>query len=233
MNKLIDSNKFYNFLCDRLLGELPGALSHRKLMPKLNDVDYRTLFPTASPIKASVLIALDKKLNFPLVVRSGEGNHHTNQISLPGGKSENTESSIETALRESFEEINFVSDDFKYAGKLSDLYIEPTKFIVSPEIVFVDQFRGLAPDKHEAEDIFFVNLYDLAYNMELKSMTKTFFEKEIIFPYWEGGKGYQLWGATAMILMELIDILKEYRTIVNGYWKEVEPQQSEGSRKQF
>lgn len=215
MAKPINTHDFYNFLCDRLLGELPGTLSHRKLMPKLNDTDYRTLFPEGSPIKASVLIALDKNLNFPLIVRSDSGHHHANQISFPGGKSENAESSIETALREAFEEINFISDNYKYAGKLSDLYIEPSKFIVSPEIIFVDEFSGLAPDKHEAEDIFFVNLYDLAFKIEQKSMTKRFFEKDIIFPYWEVGKGYQLWGATAMILMELVDLLKEHQLIIN------------------
>lgn len=215
MAKPIDPNEFYRFLCDRLLGDLPGALSHRKLMPKLNDLDYRTLFPESSPIKASVLIALDKNLNFPLIVRSDSGHHHANQISFPGGKSENAESSLETALREAFEEINFASENYQYAGKLSDLYIEPSKFIVSPEVIFMDEFSGLKPDKHEAEDIFFVNLYDLAFNIELKSMTKRFFDKDIIFPYWEVGNTYQLWGATAMILMEFVDLLKEHQLIIN------------------
>jgi 8-oxo-dGTP pyrophosphatase MutT (NUDIX family) len=210
MLQQIDPNEFYKFLCDRLHHELPGALSHIKLMPKIDGTDYRKLFPEGTIVNASVLIAINQNLNFPLIVRSGEGNQHPNQISLPGGKAENGESSIETALREAQEEINFNIQEYKYAGNLTDLYIEPSKFIVTPEIIFIDEFSGLKPDKHEAEEIFFVNLYDLAYKIELKSMTKRFFEKDIIFPYWEVGAGYQLWGATAMILMELVDLLKEF-----------------------
>ena len=71
----------------------------------------------------------------PLILRNEYDGVHSNQISFPGGKKENNDADlIETAVRETNEEIGIKKDNMIFQLKLTDIYIPPSNFLVRPYI---------------------------------------------------------------------------------------------------
>ena len=167
---------------------------------------------TLPPKPGSVLILLTPQkdeITFPLIKRPHYLGAHSGQISLPGGKAEDGESDIETALREGFEEIGVPQDKIEVIGKLSEFFVVPSNFMVRPVIGVLQQPVEFVKDNREVEKIIFGSLAYLLQNDAPK-------EKEIIaagrFKMWAPHFEIEneiVWGATAMMLNELRMILKE------------------------
>ncbi len=200
-------------LKQRLLEPLPGDSAHAPMraMP-MGDLTPR--FDHSLPPKpGAVLILLYEdgagSIRFPLIKRQEYTGAHSGQVSLPGGKAEQDEDPILTALRECEEEIGVGRDTLVVLGRLTNFFVIPSNFIITPVVAFADGVPVFKPDPYEVARILSFPLQELLKDDAIK-------EKEIIAagkfrlmaPHFETD-GEIVWGATAMML-------NEFRTIVRG-----------------
>lgn len=131
---------------------------------------------------------------------------HSGQISFPGGKFEPTDGTLnQTALRETEEEIGVPASHVQVIGNLSELYIPVSNFLVSPTVGFVDFTPQFVPHPGEVKDILEVPFSvfleeDIIAKTDL-TLASGFVLRDV--PYFKIG-GKVLWGATAMIMSELL-----------------------------
>ena len=190
---------------------LPGSVSHMKMLP-LNR-ELMASYEDQSRIKhSSVLLLLyidNQELNVCLIKRPEHMKHHAGQIALPGGRIEKGETAIETALRETWEEIGITSDQIEILGSLSELFVQVSRFQIHPFVGWLDKKPEFVINKNEVEKTisFPVKLINNSDEVELHTISGLLkvpcvqFEDEII------------WGATGMILSEFSDVLHQYQAI--------------------
>lgn len=206
------SHDFIDRLSERLSAPLPGwkiqqemSVTHRGKLT----FDINTDTP---PVESSVLIMLFEKEGeyyFPLIKRALYPGIHSGQIGLPGGKTEPEDfSRIETALRETEEEIGVNSKRIKVIGLLSRLHVQASNYNVQPVIGIYSDIPEYLPDPGEVSEVIECKVKGL-----LNSTTKK--EKELLVrnryrvlaPYYDIA-GHVVWGATAMILNEFKAIIQ-------------------------
>ncbi|WP_186757725.1 NUDIX hydrolase [Echinicola salinicaeni] len=143
----------------------------------------------------------------PFIKRPEYEGNHSGQVSFPGGKWEEADIDLEeTALRETEEEIGVAKNQITVIGKMSKLYIPPSNFLVTPYIGFSEQTPEFKPDPREVSRIIHSDFHALLDNANIK---ETSFELasgyQLKAPYFDIEKEV-VWGATAMILGELMAI---------------------------
>lgn len=158
--------------------------------------------------QAAVLIALypfaTGEAAFALMERQADATVHSAQISLPGGRLESHDATVEAAaLREAEEEINIPAKSVHILGRLSSLYIPPSHHLVHPVIGVLSERPPLQPDPREVANILEIPLESL-FEVVLKES-----REDWIVPYLLLG-GKKVWGATAMILAELRAVIARY-----------------------
>ena len=199
-------------LKERLTKPLPGGEAHA-IFRATPVGDVRPLFDHKHPPKPGGVIVLlyeeEGMLKFPLIKRPEYAGAHSGQVSLPGGKAEAGEDAIEAALRECEEEIGVRRADVQVLGKLSNFFVMPSNFMVTPVIAAIDFKPVFVPDPFEVSRILEARVSDLAEETAVK-------QKEIL----AGGKYRMIaphfeidnevvWGATAMMLNEFRMVLRE------------------------
>ena len=127
-----------------LSNELPGESAHRLMIPTIRDDRLNMPINKRQPTKSAVLIVFYQEENgavkFPLIQRPTYNGAHSAQVSFPGGKSEKSDIDLQhTALREANEEVGIDPEKIEVIGKLSDLFIWVSNFIVTPIVGFTDQ----------------------------------------------------------------------------------------------
>ncbi|WP_343852875.1 CoA pyrophosphatase [Algoriphagus jejuensis] len=145
---------------------------------------------------------------FPLIKRPEYPGFHSGQMAFPGGKMEKSdENIIQTALREAEEEVGVDRHQVRIIGKLTDLFIPTSNFLVSPVVGFLDERPEFVAEKNEVSRIVQTDLKTL-FSRETRKQTLLEIGTHIKLdtPYFEID-GEVVWGATAMILNELIQIL--------------------------
>lgn len=199
-------------LTKRLMQALPSALAHDPLraipighvVPK-----FEHKLP---PKPGSVLILLyeeNGRIRFPLIKRPEYPGAHGGQISLPGGKAELGEDPIETALREGEEEIGILPSSIKVIGRLSEFFVIPSNFLVTPVVAATNDPPLFIPDPYEVERIIIGNLTDLLREDAVRSKEiLAAGQYRMLAPHFEIEEEV-VWGATAMILNELRFVLQE------------------------
>jgi 8-oxo-dGTP pyrophosphatase MutT (NUDIX family) len=166
-------------------------------------------------IKSSVLILLypgayDGSIRLVLMLRPTYDGIHSGQISLPGGKFEAFDSDLSiTALREAHEEIGIDLKLITLIGKLSELYIPPSNYLVQPFVGFSEVTPVFSPDPKEVEKIIEVNLSDLLSDKNIKQRHILLRNGVNIFAPCYIIDGETIWGATAMILSEFKEIARK------------------------
>jgi len=150
--------------------------------------------------------------HFPLIVRTSHNpkDRHRGQISLPGGKREASDASIEhTALREAEEEIGVDAGKVSVLGRLSTLYIPVSNFNVYPTVGFIEEIPSWVPQLSEVDQIIEAPLGRLHESDVVKHTERPFGDKVKLrnVPYFDL-EGQIVWGATAMILSELRQVLR-------------------------
>lgn len=191
-----------------LQSELPGQKSHTKLLPP-NRILKAAAEDKDRVKNSSVLLLLfeeDGELKILLIKRPAHMKHHAGQIALPGGRIEAGETDIETALRETYEEIGITKDKIEILGKLSGFYVEVSRFQIWPIVGWLNSKPVLRINPDEVEKVmsFPIAKFTPPYEeIQMETLTGKLevpcvkFAKEII------------WGATAMILSELYDVLHQ------------------------
>ena len=134
---------------------------------------------------------------------------HAGQISFPGGRAELSDSSVEqTALRELEEELGISRGEVTVIGKLTPLYVFVSNFLVHPYVAFHAGVPKFIPQESEVDRVITVHLDKLSYPDAVHIMDlriRNHLLKDV--PYYNLD-GEILWGATAMITTELIQILE-------------------------
>ena len=170
--------------------------------------------PDDSFRRASVLAALFPGPEGPtllLTKRREDLNHHPGQISFPGGQIEAGETPQAAALREAEEEIALASHLIDLLGPLSPLYISVSNFWVQPFLgILAAPPKELKPQDEEVSLILEVPLNTLAHPDARQHAPWTFRGEEVQVPYF-AYNGHTIWGATAMMLAELVTLFDEWR----------------------
>lgn len=152
------------------------------------------------------LVARPEGTTILLTRRTEHLQHHAGQISFPGGRVEESDTSPEdAALRETEEEIGLKRDRIEVMGRLG-LYRTRTGFEITPVVGWVTPPFDLAPDRFEVAEVFEVPLSFVAdpknherHSREWQGVVRHFY----VLPYC----GYYIWGATAGMLVNLAERL--------------------------
>ena len=200
-----------SFLKKRLKEPLPGKDAQFLMAPetRLSNEEYLKQFPEHKI--SSVLFLLfpsDGKTNFVLIERSGGGGVHSGQIALPGGKHETSDVTYEnTALRETEEEIGVNKNEIKLLGILTDLFIPASKFRVYPHVGYIENKPMFVPNQSEVKAVVEADLETFLKNETMHKKKFLTSYGHLSAPYYLYN-GYEIWGATAMLVSEFITMFK-------------------------
>ncbi|MBK7969184.1 MAG: CoA pyrophosphatase [Bacteroidetes bacterium] len=189
---------------------LPGTASQYKMAPSLRKSSAAYL-ETASNVKSSSVLLLlypdnNADLATVLIKRPLNSGVHSGQIALPGGKVEPDDINSEaTAKRETREEIGVPEHEIKILGALTTLYIPASNFLVSPFIGYVSSPPQFSPDPAEVHQLITLPFNDLIQMPVGESVFETLYGK-IAAPCFFL-QDHTIWGATAMILSEVRDLI--------------------------
>jgi len=206
----------FNYFLSQLskLKELPlgGIDSQFKMAPELRKIFSLEDINAKNPKESAVLVLFypDKnhKTKFLLMLRSNYKGVHASQISFPGGKKEKLDYSLmHTALRETEEEMGIPSTEISILRTLTKTYVPPSNFWITP-FIGVLQFTPTLKTNYEVEEVIEVSLSDVIddKNLSHKNFTTSYMEN-IDVPCFKLNN-YVVWGATAMILSEIKDLVK-------------------------
>lgn len=204
---------FINRLQESLEQNLPGDSSQLQMAPVTRLIELKRKQAEKPPRKSAVLVLFypeNKQAKLILIKRAIDQTVHSGQISFPGGKVEKWDSGLkETALREAEEEIGLPQQDVTIIGELSKLYIPPSNFDVFPFVGFVSQLPKLKGN-HEVQHILKVDYAELrSPSSRTEKMISHRLGKQVMVPSY-AVNNEDIWGATAMILSELIEITREF-----------------------
>ncbi len=135
---------------------------------------------------------------------------HSNQIGFPGGKMESNDSDlIETALRETHEEVGVPPEEVTLIKSLSTVYIPPSNFEVQPYVGLLVNPFSFIPEEAEVESLVEVPIVDFMDDSKIFTQKlSTSYATDIDVPAFNLN-GYTVWGATAMMLSEIKELLKQ------------------------
>jgi len=205
----MDFQRFITQLKITINNDLPGEESHKK-MRVIYDQSIELPFSKINSTQAAVLILLylvDNEIYFFLTKRTDELKHHKGQISLPGGTQEGNEKLIDTALRETQEEIGINKTSISIIGTITPLFVPVTGFMIYPFIGYSLNKLNPKPDPVEVATIFSVNISDLLNKENRTTEQRNIRGYDVQVPYFKLND-YQVWGATSMILSEFRDLIK-------------------------
>ena len=199
-------------LKEQLQKPLPGIDAQIKMAPKpVNPRRFKEDFE--DPARPSAVMILlyphQSEIHLPLMKRPQYPGVHSGQISFPGGKPESTDRDlIHTALRETEEEIGVGANRIEVIGELTDLFVIASNFRIKPIVGLANEKPEFIPDPHEVDGVLNVSLSHL-YNIENQGVETMKFKNNITIesPYFNV-QGNVVWGATAMILSELLEVIK-------------------------
>ena len=194
--------------------ELPGEDAQFKMAPPYRKdliESYRNQIDRARLAAVLALIFPDEYGNskLALILRKTYKGIHSNQIGFPGGKVEKDDNSLEdAALRETEEEIGVQRNCISLVRSMSEIYIPPSNYRVFPFLGIVDNCPLFVKQESEVEDMVPINLSELLDDAnQLEALVMTSLNREVKVPAYDF-QGHIVWGATAMMLSELKELLK-------------------------
>ncbi|RVT71356.1 CoA pyrophosphatase [Flavobacterium sufflavum] len=208
----MDFQYFLKFIPQLIQEELPAAVSHEKMIPlQRKELLGKINFKEINPKEAAVTMLFypkNKETHLVLIVRNSYKGVHSAQIAFPGGKFEPEDADFQTtALRETEEEIGISRDKIEIIKAFSSLYIPPSNFMVYPFLGICREEIQFNPDPAEVAAIIELPLKvfrdDSILTIENLS---TSYASLIEVPAFKID-GHIVWGATAMMLSELRDVL--------------------------
>ena len=165
--------------------------------------------------QAAVLLTLFPKngeWNIVLIERNpNDRDQHGGQISFPGGKAEPSDGTLlNTALREAEEEVGIAQQQVKILGALTELYIPVSNFQVYPFLGYLEAAPSYQVQVEEVNEVLEVPLSHF-WQQDTRQVTDIRINTQITLknvPYFDLN-GRVLWGATAMMLNELLELIAD------------------------
>jgi 8-oxo-dGTP pyrophosphatase MutT (NUDIX family) len=221
-----DVEHFIARLREALAGPLPGIRAQQEMAP----LKRQQPECAADDLRQSAVLALlhghaDRAptleaLSLVFTLRPNSLRHHAGQISFPGGGVEPQDRSLAlTALRETTEELGIPTDKVRILGKLTPLHISPSHNCVHPFVGWLPHLPPIHPDPVEVSEVLDISL-DHLLNASNRGTLIWYRDGEALTaPSFkvitqEGAElrtensGIHIWGATAMILSELLEIIR-------------------------
>lgn len=192
---------------------LPGEDSHAKMSPPERCEIMKTLdLKAKNPKEAAVMMLFyprNEKTNLILIIRNAYPGVHSSQIAFPGGKIEKSDASFrETALRETEEEVGISPNQITVVRQFSQVYIPPSNFLVHPFLGYSCEELIFKPDPNEVAGLIEMPLDHFLDDVNMHSqMMATSYSNSIDVPVFTINE-HRVWGATAMMMGELKDVLK-------------------------
>ncbi len=191
---------------------LPGYEAQYKMAREFREHPLETERYHANARLGAVLILFypeGTQINTVLIQRPTYEGVHSAQVAFPGGKKDESDNDlIETALREAEEEVGVKCKSVVVAGELTKLYIPPSNFLVTPVVGFCSQQPSFVPQEKEVDEILEVNVNTLLQE-DIVSEKTIYLQHNINLrvKYFDI-HGKTVWGATAMMIAELNELLK-------------------------
>lgn len=199
------------FLRRRLSSDLPGPQAQIKMAPSRAGSAERVRVEGRDCREAGVLALLYPRMNEPhllVTVRRAHLTQHAGQISFPGGRREPDEALLQTALRETHEEVGLDPSHIEVIGALSPLYIPPSNYCVYPFLGFTQDDPDLIPHDVEVERVEHVPLRCFLEEENLREEDWTIRGELLRVPFFKV-EGLTIWGATAMMISEIVALFDE------------------------
>ena len=169
--------------------------------------------------KAAVIAALyedDNKIRLILILRNTYNGVHSNQIGFPGGRVEDYDKTLfDTAIRETYEEIGVRVQKNELIRELHEIYIPPSNFNVYPFLVILNHPPSFVKDDKEVKEVITIDLESLL-NCKITQtqipipakLNELNIQNDVEVPAFKLA-GYNVWGATAMMLSEIRDLIND------------------------
>ncbi|MEE4178451.1 MAG: CoA pyrophosphatase [Bacteroides sp.] len=213
-DRITKFSAFVPFLRSLPFHQLPGMESQLRMAPTNRKQEIMSLGKGKGATQSAVLF-----LFYPLangntstvfIQRPQYNGAHSGQIAFPGGRFEPNDPGLEfTALRETHEEVGVHPGSVEMVGKLSDLFIPPSNYIVSPYVGITMERPQFIADPLEVESILEIELSDFFQPTHCQTRELTLI----------GGYRLQtpcyvineqvIWGATAMMISEFLALIEK------------------------
>ena len=194
---------------------LPAEASQFKMVPPFRHELLKQQKEAIKKAKQAGVLALfypndNNETTFVLILRKVYKGAHSGQVAFPGGKLEPSDESLEeAAVRETFEEVGVPMSDIIVMRNLTEVYIPPSNFYVHPFLGITSKKPNFVKQDDEVEAIIEIKLkHFLNEDSVILKSVKTSYSLEVEVPAFSLG-GHVVWGATAMMLSEIKDLLKQ------------------------
>ena len=208
---------------------LPGVRAHRQYAPEL--AYGRHQGPQSADAREAAVLALffprDQGWTLVLTLRPDHLPDHPGQVSFPGGALKAGESAEQGALRELNEELGVATEHVELVGRLSPIYVFNSNFSVQPIVGMLAESPVFRRDASEVAEVIEVPLAALLKWVPEKMLWRLRPSVSLTAPAvsWQHQK---VWGATLLILGELIELLREnYAQDPVGSKKEIKKHHAE------
>jgi 8-oxo-dGTP pyrophosphatase MutT (NUDIX family) len=194
--------------------ELPGETVQFKMAPIERLQELKRVAREKNTAKKAGVMSLfypskDYETRLILILRKTYKGVHSAQVGFPGGKLEDGDETIQdTALRETEEEVGISRETISVLKKLTEIYIPPSNFFVQPFLGITTELPKFVPQEKEVEALIEVSLRDFMDDVNVITQTlSTSYAESIDVPAFKLN-GHIVWGATAMMLNEVRELLK-------------------------
>jgi 8-oxo-dGTP pyrophosphatase MutT (NUDIX family) len=200
-------------LKNKFSSSLPGETAHQKMAPTGRPLSSFAKIQSANFKESGVAVVLFENFDsqeIVLIQRPLYDGSHSGQVSFPGGKKENVDDNLFfTAIRECQEEVGISLNEEYFLGKLTPVFIPVSNFHVEAYTFYLPSRPNFIKDEREVEEIFTIKLDDLLDDSRIMRTDIEVSNKLKIkdVPYFNL-ENKIIWGATALILNELKELIK-------------------------
>jgi 8-oxo-dGTP pyrophosphatase MutT (NUDIX family) len=190
-----------------LAKKLPGKDAHMKMIPKGRIIDENPRQKRNAAVAILIYPNGEGEEELILIKRNEYEGHHSGQVSFPGGKEDKEDNNlVSTAIRECYEEIGVSLSEKNLIGALTPVYVMVSEFMIYPFVFFYPSVPDLQLDPNEVKYTINCPLYKLLDRTIRKEKTMSILGQDIEVPFFYI-EGETVWGATAMVLSEFVEIL--------------------------